>query len=411
MMQKSLQAHAKVYALILSGLFQSQRISGRLATATRGPRHLSLGVRLNNPQQIDKALKLTESLALAAKTETVLAQRITGLVVYQFQLQESFWQFYTRQDTTGNQIGFGEQRTPVSFELDPPHALFAGTTGSGKTEGIKSALIALLAEYDPTQLKTIIIDQKNILESFDNEAHLLMPRAITGEAASGAILLANNELTQRINKGGNDWPVLVVVIDEVSLLPQDAPTIAALQNLAKVGREKSIHLIIGNQKPAQKNLPEVLDNLLNRFVGQVDSGQTSVLLTGHSGLNAHKLTGRGDFLHIVGNSAVRFQIAMATGKDYSALERREVKPITIQPAPPVDLPALSPIGGRPELQIEYATLGRYFAHKVLRQHLSIAAAEGRFGHKRTLHKRYVEAVWEFTTGFNAELKRLRGAAQ
>lgn len=408
MMQKKVSTHAKVYADILARLFMGQNIGGKLQTVTRGPRFLSLGVRLNDPQQVDRALKLAEPLALAAKTEAVVAQRVTGLIVYQFQLQPSFWQWFTRADVSGNVIGLGEQRRPVTFTFtDAPHALFAGATGSGKTEAIKSALIAVLNGYNPGQLRLIIIDQKNILQAFENEAHLLLPRAITGDAATAALLTANAELARRIQSGGNDWPNLLITIDEVSLLPDDRPTVAALQNLAKVGREKNVNLIVGNQKPLQRNLPEVLDNLLNRFVGQVDSAATSATLTGHSGLNAHKLTGRGDFLHVTGNNVTRFQVAMATGADFDALDRQEVRD-AIQPAPVIDLPAAEPIGGRPELAVNFQTLGRYFAWYALKQYLSIAGAESRFGHKRTLHTRYNEALREFVTGFNSELKRLRG---
>ncbi|RME40333.1 MAG: hypothetical protein D6796_17350 [Caldilineae bacterium] len=74
----------------------------------------------------------------------------------------------------------------------------------------------------------------------------------------------------------------------------------------------------------------------------------------------------------------------------------------------MELPDPRPAGGRPELRIAYDTLGRYFAWQVLNRHLSIAGAERRFGHKRTLHKRYTIALREFATGFYDELKRLRG---
>jgi len=75
------------------------------------------------------------------------------------------------------------------------------------------------------------------------------------------------------------------------------------------------------------------------------------------------------------------------------------------------LPDVSPTGGRPKAEIDFATLGAYFAYKVLGRHLSIAGAEQRFGHKRTVHNRYVETMNALNGGFYAELKRLRGIAQ
>ncbi|MEM7033916.1 MAG: hypothetical protein AAF629_30520, partial [Chloroflexota bacterium] len=94
-MRKNIQARAKVYALILARLFSHQQISGRLLSATRGARYVSLGVRLNNPNQISKAIKLAEPLALAAKVETVLSQRRGGLINYQIELAQVYWEFYS----------------------------------------------------------------------------------------------------------------------------------------------------------------------------------------------------------------------------------------------------------------------------------------------------------------------------
>jgi hypothetical protein len=60
--------------------------------------------------------------------------------------------------------------------------------------------------------------------------------------------------------------------------------------------------------------------LLNRFVGKVANAQISAMLTGHAGLQAHKLTGKGDFIHISsGEDATRFQVALATQADFKRL--------------------------------------------------------------------------------------------
>ena len=408
MMQKSLQAHARVYALLLSGLFQAQNIGGTLSTAHRGPRYLSLGVRLNDPRQIDKALKLAEPLALAAKTDNVIATRAGGVIAYQIELQSSFWQWYTRADVTGLGIGLGESRTQINLNLDnDPHTLIAGATGSGKTVCLQAALLALTSTATPDTLKLVMVDTNGELSDFTNSAHLALPIAADPREVENALQFVYNELAHRKSENIKDAHRLVLVVDEVS----DLPDVEPLKQIAKQGRKYHVHLIIGNQRPKQKDLPDILDNLTGRYIGRVDNAQTSVMLTGHSGVHAHKLTGKGDFVTVQpGGNVARFQVVQPTQADFNAIERAEIAPVLVQPAPVVDLPGpATGSGGRPELTLEYETLGRYFAYKALKQHLSIAGAETRFSHKRTLHTRYNAALREFTAGFNSELQLLRGA--
>ncbi|MEM7346373.1 MAG: FtsK/SpoIIIE domain-containing protein, partial [Chloroflexota bacterium] len=357
-----LKNRARIFGQVIAQVFIQQKLSGgKLVEASRGARHLSLGVRLTNPTELDKALKIAEAIALAANSENVLATRQAGLIRYQFQLAQGYWESYTRADLpTSEAVGLAERRHPVTFAFSPPHALFAGTTDSGKTEGIKSTLIGILQIYTPQQLGLVIIDQKNVLQDFTNEAHLKLPIAIEGEDAINAILWANHQLAERRSTGNKNAFTLLIVIDEVSLLPE-GKAMAALTQIAKLGREYRVHLIVGNQRASQSNLPEIIDNLNNRFIGQVDKASTSTLLTGHAGLNAHKLTGAGDFLHIAKGQAVRFQMAQATQADFDSLSRSEINPITVEPDLiefPTDLQPKAV--GRPRLEVQPEIAAWYF---------------------------------------------------
>ena len=397
-MKRKVKTHARAYYRILAQIFMAQGIGGKVVTATRGARHLSLGVRLNDPRNVDKAIKLTEPIALASRVDNLLAQRVKGVIAYQFQLQSDFWQAYTwGEDISGLGVGLAEQRRPVTFSFDDaPHALFAGTSGSGKTTAIMTALIALLSHYTPDELQLVLVDQKNELSEFENEAHLVLPRAITNDEATTLLAWADNELQKRIQSGQDDHPRLLVVIDEASMLPVDGknnPTLAALQNLAKLGRSYNVNLIIGDQKPSQTDLPKVTDNALNRFVGLVSDAGTSARLTGHSGLDAHKLTGKGDFLHVVGANVTRFQVAMARKSDFDGLERLHTPP---KPAIEVKLPVdveLPRRGGHKPLMIEPAPLAVYMHHN----ELSIRQGKELLGFSKSRHN--------FYKAFLADLKR------
>lgn len=402
-MRKNIQATAKIYALILAQLYTRQGITGRLTGAARGARYLTLSARLNNPFQGAKALELAEPLALASKTRAVIAARQEGVITYQFELQAGFWESYTRAELpTPAAVGLAEQRRPVIYDFEYPHSLIAGASGCGKTEAIKSALLAIMAQNTPDNIGILIADSNVELADFQNAVHLAAPIAVEPAAIDTMIALAHKELTTRRERNIKDGRRLLLVIDEVSdcLTPGN---VAALRDLAKQGRKYRVNLMIGTQRAGQKELPAIMDNLLNRFIGQTDNAHTSALLTGQAKAGANRLTGKGDFLHIAGGNIARLQVAMATAADFNALERQAPPPLPdIEPAPVIELPedAESATGGRPQTTIEPATLALYVYH---RNALSIAQAKAA-GISRYTHNYYKQ----FANEFLAELKRLRG---
>lgn len=402
--QVNLTGRARRFALIIRLLFAQQGLAGKLATAQRGARHLSLGIRLNDPTRLDSALKLAEPLALSAAAQAVMAQREAGLVVYQFELPQAFWQFYTRADLPNQEaIGLAEQRRPVIFSLDPPHALFAGTTGSGKSEAVKSALVALLATNEPGALALGIIDPNGDYGDFYSAAHLALPIEREPENFERTLKFFAAELKHRKEENIRDGQPIVIVIDEAHEILPLGQNLALVQMLAQ-GRKYNIHLIIATQKPLHADLPKILDNLDNRFVGKVTDAKMSATATGQAGLQAHRLTGKGDFLHVTGALAQRFQVAQATHRDFERLPRGE----TPEP-PPVEqgpiLPALPEAQGpgRPPVELDARILAHYFfhgppniTHRMAREMFGLA----RTGH--TLHR-------DFCIAFAQEYLKLRRA--
>lgn len=392
--QSNLTNRAKRYATVISLLFGRQQLSGRLASAHRGARHLSLGVKLSNPLQLDKALKLSEPLALASATRAVLAQRDIGQVTYQFELHQAHWQYYLRgKDVNGLQLGLAEQRRPIEFQLDPPHALIAGTTGSGKSETVKSALIALLSTYNPGELGLVLIDPNRDYNEFHNAAHLVAPVVSNLDDISDTLNWTNEELNHRIREDIKDGPILLVVIDEAERALADTRDLGIAYNLASQGRKYRIHLMIATQKPTEKSLPGLIDKLNNRFIGLVANAQLSAQLTGQAGLEAHKLTGKGDFIHIAGATNERFQVAIVSKSNYDTLQRSEVKPLQAVNTEIITLPVEKPTGGRPRLEVDPIIAARYFWTNPNK--ISIAQARELFGLSRVGHDLHKDFVLRF----------------
>lgn len=405
----NLKRRARTLSTIVLMLLQKENLTGATITqAHRGARHLSLGVRLTNPTELDKALKLAEAIALSSNSENVIAQRHTGLILYQFQLVQGYWESYTRADLpTPAAVGLAEQRRPISFELDPPHALIAGTTGSGKSETLKSVLLSLMGSYSPAEMSLILVDPNHDYGDFDNAAYLALPRASDKASIRQALSYANQELVNRLESNNRSGKLLVVAIDEAESENAlgDAVNLEFARNIAKQGRKYRIHLLIASTKPTQKTLAGLVDQTLNRFVGLVADAHESARLTGHSGLDAHKLTGKGDFIHVAGPSIARFQVALATQKDFDSLPRAEIRPVeTISPDLIIlpDDPETS-AGGRPPIQVDPVQAARYFWHNPYT--ISRAMAAEKLGLSRTAH----ELHKTFTIQFADELKRLRKA--
>ena len=196
-----LQNRAKFYARVVNHLFSKRGIHGKLVTAARGARHLSLGIRLADPLKLEDALRLANPLALATHVPNVLSQRLPtspGLVSYQFELASGYWQAYTRADVTGLGVGLAEQRRQVDFSFDDaPHCLVAGGTGCGKSVSVASILAGLCDVYTPDQLRLVLIDPHYDYTSFGNLAHLALPIAREPEHINNALTWASQELARR----------------------------------------------------------------------------------------------------------------------------------------------------------------------------------------------------------------------
>ncbi len=362
-----LRDRARFCARTVDALYARRGLCGRLVAVTRGARHLSLGVRLADPLKLNDALLLAEPLALATRTPAVLAQRLPsepGLVSYQFELASSYWQIYTRADVTGLGIGLSENRQQVDFGFDPPHSLVAGTTDSGKTETVKSILCGLFTAFTPQDLRALIADPHGDYGEFQNVAHLSAPVATMPEDIDRLLLLAGEELACRRDANRRDAQRWVIVIDEAEDTLNDGRRLAIVQRIAAEARKYRMHLIVSTQRPSQKSLPGLVDKVNNRWIGLVDTAQTSALLSGHVGLDCHKLTGKGDFVHVAGAVQERLQVALATPADLARLPRAEVALPAVAVA---DTPRLlnfpEPRGaGRPSTAVEPRKVAYYLMY-------------------------------------------------
>ena len=168
--------------------------------------------------------------------------------------------------------------------------------------------------------------------------------------------------------------------------------------LSTVGGRK-INIVFATHKPTHTKMPEILDLLNNRFIGQVSDAAMSHRASGISGLQANLLSGQGDFYHVGMGHPQRFQVAMTTRDDLDLLERSE---ISIPDVDEFSSGGEKNVGGRPSLQIDDPRIMgvylRYGPAKVSRRMAK------KLGITRTTHQLYKE----FATTTIEEIYKLRG---
>jgi S-DNA-T family DNA segregation ATPase FtsK/SpoIIIE len=157
----------------------------------------------------------------------------------------------------------------VDLVRDGPHGLIAGTTGAGKSELLRTLVVALAAASSPEHVSFVLVDFKGG-STFDACAALphvvglvtdldggLAARALEGldaEIRRRELLLrdagADDVATYR-RTTGRPLPRLVLVIDEFATMARDLPDVlTALLGVAQRGRSLGLHLLLATQRPA-----------------------------------------------------------------------------------------------------------------------------------------------------------------
>ena len=229
-----------------------------------------------------------------------------------------------------------------------PHVLIAGTTGSGKSTMLRTALASLCYSTAPDTLRLALVDLKNEdLVPFAPLPHVSAVAWTAGEARNVVRTVAA-ELRRRVEAGTGDWQRVVLVIDELAQLDPDS--IEALGSVLAVGRSKAINVIAATQHPAVRLIGDKA-NYSVRLVGQVADAQTAALATGRKNTGAEVLPGAGAFLHIDGPDVHRIQAYYLPADPVPELVRTiaqkwpavpEVAPVRTSATTPAETPAAAP---------------------------------------------------------------------
>ncbi|SMY12221.1 FHA domain-containing protein [Brevibacterium jeotgali] len=162
----------------------------------------------------------------------------------------------------------------LDLRTSGPHALVAGTTGSGKSVLLEAWLDALCRTHAPDDVRLVLLDFKGgaslsrflrrphtdcLVTDLDEPAALRAVRSITAEIGRRERHLARtgcrdiDDLLERalLDPEVRRLPRLVVVIDEFHVLTSLSPHIVAkFEHLTAVGRSLGVHLVLATQRPS-----------------------------------------------------------------------------------------------------------------------------------------------------------------
>lgn len=173
----------------------------------------------------------------------------------------------------------------VDLVRDGPHALIAGTTGSGKSELLQTLVATLAVVNRPDEMTFVLVDYKGgsafaecadlphtVGLVTDLDTHLVERALVSlgAELRRRETLLAQaaakdiEDYLDKRSRGGDvlpPLPRLLLVVDEFASMVRELPDfISGLVNIAQRGRSLGIHMVLATQRPGGAVTPDIRAN-------------------------------------------------------------------------------------------------------------------------------------------------------
>ncbi len=325
---------------ILEKVLKDFQISAKVVEIHIGPAVTQYEIVVPAGTKVSRILSINKEIALALAAKDVRIQApIPGKSTIGIEIpNESISAVAFREILEANKaykdkygimvtLGKNLMGKPIVADLSKmPHLLVAGSTGSGKSVCINSIICSILMNYNPTDVKLVLVDPKKVeLSNYNGTPHLLCP--VVNDPKKASITLQKmvsemerrydafsekgvkkiseyNEYIEKENKKHPDTPLnkmpfIVVIIDELAdlMLVASKEVEDSIMRITQMARAAGIHLIVATQRPSTDVITGVVKaNIPSRIcfavASQIDS-RTALDMSG-----AEKLLGKGDMLYL-----------------------------------------------------------------------------------------------------------------
>ncbi|MFD9961833.1 type VII secretion protein EccCa [Amycolatopsis sp. NPDC058986] len=257
------------------------------------------------PYRLDAADVAADDLASASRTlPELLGLPDAGMVDL-----DACWRPKALRDRLRVPIGISADGTVLDLDIKEsaqdgtgPHGLLVGATGSGKSELLRTLVLAMAATHPPDQLNLVLVDFKGgatfarlghlphvaaTITNLENDLSLVdrMREALSGEMnRRQEILRDSGNLVsirdyERLRLRGTplpSLPSLFIVVDEFSELLSQKPDFAELfVQIGRLGRSLGLHLLLASQRLDEGRLRGLEAHLSYRIGLRTFSAQES----------------------------------------------------------------------------------------------------------------------------------------
>ena len=332
------------------------KVGGKVITYTKGPTVTQFEVKLDPGVNVNKVTTIQKNLQMNLASESIRIQApIPGKSTIGIEAPNQHKDIVLFGDLVSNDkflkdgkplnviLGLSISGEPIYANIaEMPHALVAGSTGSGKSVCIYSIIGSMLYKASPEEVKMILIDPKgNELIFFSDVPHLATPIIDDSKLAAASLKWAVDEMERRYAflkanrkrtigdynayakmNGMKTIPYIVIIIDEFADLMNTVSESfeTNVQRITQKARSAGIHIIVATQRPTTDVIKGTIKaNIPTRIAFSVQSQTDSLTILDHVG--AEKLLGKGDMLYTKGSNDIRIQGSFISEQELEALEQ------------------------------------------------------------------------------------------